>query len=70
MRLPQKSLTQIIKLLLFRVPMNPYKDWKAKLESASSFMLKYSKITVCHIKNCKNQNPRHVSQTNLFLKGT
>ena len=23
------------------------KDWKAKLESAYSFMLKYSKITVC-----------------------
>ena len=26
--------------------MNIYKDWKAKLESAYSFMLKYSKITV------------------------
>ena len=25
------------------------KDWKAKLESAYSFMLKYSKITVCAI---------------------
>ena len=24
-----------------------WKDWKAKLESAYSFMLKYSKITVC-----------------------
>jgi hypothetical protein len=27
--------------------MNILKDWKAKLESAYSFMLKYSKITVC-----------------------
>ena len=27
--------------------MNIYKDWKAKLESADAFMLKYSKITVC-----------------------
>ena len=26
--------------------MNIYKDWKAKLESAYSFMLKYSKTTV------------------------
>ena len=29
------------------VPMNIKKDWKAKLESAYSFMLKYSEITVC-----------------------
>ena len=27
--------------------MNIQKDWKAKLESAYSFMLNYSKITVC-----------------------
>ena len=27
--------------------MNTYKDWKAKLASAYSSMLKYSKITVC-----------------------
>ena len=27
--------------------MNIYKGWKAKLESTYSFMLKYSKITVC-----------------------
>jgi hypothetical protein len=27
--------------------MNIWKDWKAKLESAYSFMLKYSKITAC-----------------------
>ena len=31
---------------MFWVPMNIYKDWKAKLESAYSSMLKYSKITV------------------------
>ena len=29
--------------------MNIYKDWKAKLESAYSFILKYSKTTVCHV---------------------
>ena len=28
------------------MPMNIYKDWKAKWESAYSFMLKYFKITV------------------------
>ena len=33
-------------IFLFWVPMNIQKDWKAKLESAYSFMLKYSKITV------------------------
>ena len=27
--------------------MNMQKDWKAKLEFAYSFMLEYSKITVC-----------------------
>ena len=27
--------------------MNIGKDWKEKLEGAYSFMLKYSKITVC-----------------------
>ena len=32
---------------------NPRPNWKAKLESAYSFMLKYSKITVCHIHNTK-----------------
>ena len=34
------------KIFLFWVPMNILKDWKAKLESAYSFMLKYFKITV------------------------
>ena len=29
--------------------MNIQKDWKAKLESAYSFMLKYSKITDGHM---------------------
>ena len=47
MELSQKSLTGIQKFFLFQVPMNIQKDWKAKLESAYSFMLKYSKITVC-----------------------
>ena len=45
---PQESLTGIEKLFLFWVPMNIQKDWQAKLESAYSFMLKYSKITVCN----------------------
>ena len=43
---PQESLTGIEKLFFSWVPMNKQKDWKAKLESAYSFMLKYSKITV------------------------
>ena len=40
---PQESLTGIEKLFLPWVLM---KHWKAKLGSAYSFMLKYSKITV------------------------
>ena len=47
MELSQKSLTGIQKFFLFQVPMNIQKDWKAKLESAYAFMLKYAKITVC-----------------------
>ena len=35
------------KFFLFWMPMNIQKDWKVKLESAYSFMLKCSKITVC-----------------------
>ena len=31
------------------------KDWKAKLESVYSFMLKYSKITVCFMINIENK---------------
>ena len=44
---PQKRIIALENFFLFWVPMNIYKDWKAKLESAYSFMLKYSKITVC-----------------------
>ena len=42
----QKCIIGFEKFFLFWVPMNIQKDWKAKLESAYSFMLKYSKITV------------------------
>ena len=42
---PQKCIIAFEKFFLFWVPMNIQKDWKAKLESAYSFMLKYSKIT-------------------------
>ena len=45
---PQKCIIAFEKFILFWVPMNIQKDWKAKLESAYSFMLKYSKaITLC-----------------------
>ena len=40
---------QIISKIPYRnskIPMNIYKDWKAKLESAYSFILKYFKIKV------------------------
>ena len=37
--------------------MNIYKDWKAKLESAYSFILKYSKITVCDYEQIKYTAP-------------
>ena len=47
MELSQKSLAGIQNFFLFQGPMNIKKDWKAKLKSAYSFMLKYSKITVC-----------------------
>ena len=33
------------------MPINIWKNWKAKLESAYSFMLKYFKITVCFERN-------------------
>ena len=36
------------------MPMNIQKDWKANLESAYSFMLKYSKITVWVMKGNGN----------------
>jgi len=37
MGLSQKSLTGIEKIFLFGVPMNPWRDWKAKLERAHFF---------------------------------
>jgi len=43
----KKRIIAFEKLSLFWVPMNTQKDWKAKLESAYSYMLKYSKIPVC-----------------------
>ena len=44
---PQKCIIAFEKFFLFWVLMNIQKDWKAKLESvSSSFMLKYSEITV------------------------
>jgi hypothetical protein len=47
MGLSQKSLTQIEKFFLFRFPMNPYTDWKAKLERAHFFKVQSDRITVC-----------------------
>ena len=44
---PQESVTVIEKTFLHWLPMNIYKDWKAKSDSPYFFMLKYSKITVC-----------------------
>ena len=38
------------KFFFFWMPMNIENDWKAKLESAYSFMFKYSEITVCYSK--------------------
>ena len=43
----QKSLTGIKNLFLFRVPMNPQKDWKAKLERPHFLKVQPGKITVC-----------------------
>ena len=52
----QKCIIAFEKLFLFWVPMNILKDWTAKLESAYSFMLKYSKITVYRFsKTAKNK---------------
>ena len=41
-----KNASKHLHFFLFWVQMNIYKDWKAELESAYSFILKYSKITV------------------------
>ena len=61
MELSQKSLTGIQKFFLFQVPMNIQKDWKATLESAYSFMFKYSKITVWDMPYCKFQPKNKIS---------
>ena len=50
---PQKVIIAFKKIFLFWVTINIQKDWKEKLESAYSFMLKYSKITVCQTKLVK-----------------
>ena len=42
-----KTYHSILKILFWGVLMNIYKVLQAKLESANSFTLKYSKITVC-----------------------
>ena len=47
--LSQKSLARIKRIFLFRVPMNPQKDWKAKLERAHFFKVRSDRITVCLI---------------------
>ena len=44
MGLIKKSLTGIKKIFLFRVPMNPQKDWKAKLERPHFFKVQPGKI--------------------------
>ena len=47
MGLFQKSLTGIKNSFLFRVSMNPQKDWKAKLERPHFFKVQPGKIQVC-----------------------
>ena len=59
---PQKCIIAFEKSFLFWVRMNIQKDWKAKLESAYSFMLKYSKITVCRT------NQTHIRIQQLQIK--
>ena len=44
MGLFQESLTGIKKLFLFKVPMNPWKDRKAKLERPHSLKVQAAKI--------------------------
>ena len=46
MGLSQKSLTQIANFFLFRVPMNPQTDWKAKLDRDRFFKDRSDRITV------------------------
>ena len=47
MGLSQKSLTGIKKLFLFRVSMDPLKDWKVKLKRVHFIKVQYGRITVC-----------------------
>ena len=47
MGLSQKSLTGIQEFFLFRIPMNPSKGWKAKLERDYLFKIQFGKMTVC-----------------------
>ena len=58
---PQKCIIEFEKFFLIWVPMNIQKDWKATLESAYSFMLKYSKITVWDMPYCKFQPKNKIS---------
>ena len=58
---------------MFWVPMNIQKDWKAKLESAYSFMLKCSKIAVVwfdHDKNVFDEKIFLMSTTLIMQKNT
>ena len=54
MELFQKSLAGNKIFFLFRVPINPYKDWKAKLERPHFFKVQPGKVTVCGISHCKS----------------
>ena len=51
---PQKCIIACEKFFLFWVLMNIWKDWKTILKSSNSFMLKYSRITVCTTLQCKD----------------
>ena len=44
---PQKCIIAFEKFVLFWLSMNIQEDWRAKLEIAYSFILKYHQITVC-----------------------
>ena len=44
---PQQSLTGIKKIFWFWVPINPQKDWKAKLDRAHFFKVQCGKIPMC-----------------------
>ena len=67
---PQKCIIAFEKLFLFLVLMNIWNDWKAKLESAHSFMLKYSKITVWYLKPTHNCCDHAVPETSSVLPST